>query len=143
MARTRRARRAKTSKSDNPATESGEANGASEATGGRAPSKVAAVREALAQGADSPELGVAFILDRFGIEIGRQHFSAIKSRLKKEAGEAPRRRGRPRKVAVAVIQRTGGAPARRVELLTDLEAVKRLVAQHGADTVKRMVDLLG
>jgi hypothetical protein len=41
--------------------------------------KTAAVKAALAEGIESPEEGVDFIQKRFGIEIGRQHFSAVKS----------------------------------------------------------------
>ena len=101
-------------------------------TEGKTVSKVAAVRAALAEGAEKPEAGLEFIRERFGIEISRQHFSAIKSRLKKhESGRA------------VVLARSTTAKGTRIELLTDLEAVKRLIAQHGADNVKRMVDLLG
>jgi hypothetical protein len=66
-----------------------------EAAAGRpAMSKVDAVRAALAEGVESPEEGTEFIRKRFGIEIGRQHFSATKSQLKKrEGGGAPKGKG--------------------------------------------------
>jgi hypothetical protein len=134
MASTRRAKKSRT------ATPEVAESSTDSATGDRAVTKVDAVRAALAEGFEKPEAGVDFIRQRFGIEIGRQHFSAIKSREKKLHGAARSGRpGRPRKVVIARTGPSGG----RVELLTDLEAVKRLVAQHGAANVKRMVDLLG
>jgi hypothetical protein len=45
-------------------------------------SKVAAIRAALAAGKESPEDGTCFIRDRFGIEVGKTHFSATKSQFK-------------------------------------------------------------
>lgn len=139
MARTRRAKKTRAANAltaDNTPGTPGE---------GGTVTKVAAVRAALAEGAESPELGVTFIRDRFGIEVGKQHFSAIKSRERKLQGISRMRGaggpGRGRRKAMVVVARLGAA-AGRIELLTDLEAVKRLVEQHGAENVKRMVDLL-
>ncbi|GIW88635.1 MAG: hypothetical protein KatS3mg108_2959 [Isosphaeraceae bacterium] len=108
---------------------------------GPALTKVGAIRLAIAAGADKPDAGVNYIRKQFGIEIGRQYFSSIKSRLKKSESALSRRSGGPRRRLV--VARSTTSPDARVALLTDLEAVKRLIAHHGADNVKRMVDLLG
>src|SRR3954447_9138571 len=51
-------------------------------------SKADAVREALSAGKESPDEGVEFIKDRFGIEISKTHFSSSKSKFKrKEQGK--------------------------------------------------------
>jgi hypothetical protein len=72
------------------------------ATGRPTMSKVDAVKAALAEGVESPEDGVAFIQKRFGIEIGRQHFSATKSQLKRrEGGGAPKGKRAPKRRQVA------------------------------------------
>ncbi len=50
--------------------------------------KSEAVRRTLADGVDQPADGVAYIRDNFGLEIGPQHFSAVKSTSLKKQGEA-------------------------------------------------------
>src|SRR4051794_355865 len=50
-------------------------------------SKSEAVRRALADGADQPIAGVAYIKSHFGLDMKPQHFSAVKSsHLKKQGG---------------------------------------------------------
>ncbi len=116
--------------------------------GGEAVSKSAAAREAIAQGIDSPEDAVAFIKQRFGIEMSKPHFSAVKSQLKKreasDGGAAPKaRRGRKPKAAVeGYLAPPKVVPTGEGDLLEALEAMKPLVASLGADKVKRIVDLL-
>jgi hypothetical protein len=127
-----------------------------EATG-KAISKAAAVRDALEQGEESPEDGVAYIKKIHGIEMTRQTFSSYKaqekSRQAKKQEAAPKAKpGRkPREVA-APSQAVEGylAPpskppvvAGETDLLAAMEAMKPLVASLGADKVKRIVDLLG
>jgi hypothetical protein len=111
------------------------------ATGGKAMSKSAAARAALAAGIESPQKACAFILKRFGIEMSPQHFSAVKSQCK-AANEAPAKK---RKSAVEGYlapppNRSANSGA---DVLESLEALKPLIAQYGSDKVKRMVDLLG
>lgn len=115
---------------------------------GKAVSKSAAAREAIAQGIASPEDAVAFIKQRYGIEMSKPHFSAVKSQLKKsEAGGSPAPKGRPGRKPKASV---GGypappkvAPTGEGDLLQALEAMKPLVASLGVEKVKRIVDLLG
>jgi hypothetical protein len=99
-------------------------------------SKSEAVRRALADGVDQPADGVAYILSQFGIEMGPQHFSAVKSaHLKKQGIPTVNTRFQPK----AEPTTSNG----EADLLESLETLKPLIAQYGADKVKRLVDLLG
>ncbi len=126
---------------------------AMEATGPDTPrkmSKTDAIRAAVAGGHESPGDGVDFIKKQFGLEMSKQHFSATKSKLKatggnryKKAGKSPvtaKKRAVPVEDYLAPPQQPAG---RDGNLLDALEAIKPLIAQHGAESVKRMVDLLG
>ena len=118
------------------------------AAGGKAIKKAAAVREALAEGHGSPDAGTAYIKKTYGLEINPQHFSSIKSNyLKKlrEGGGKPARAPRAHKAAPAEGYLAPPARARTEaspDVLLALESVKGLIAEHGADKVKRLVDLL-
>lgn len=98
-------------------------------------SKSEAVRRALADGVDQPADGVAYILSQFGIEMGSQHFSAVKSAHLKKQG-IPTVNTRFQKVETPDVN---GEP----DLLAAIEAMKPLVAALGAEKVKRIADLLG
>jgi hypothetical protein len=98
--------------------------------------KAEAVRRALAEGKDSPPVGVAYIKEQFGIDIAPQHFSAQKSQLKNKAVVKVKGKRGPKP---AVVSRPEGETG----LLEALEAIKPLVASMGAEKVKRLVDLLG
>jgi hypothetical protein len=112
--------------------------------------KVDAAKAALNAGIDSPQLAVAYIAQHYGIELLPQHFSAIKSQLKKKQGlaEPAAKRGPKPKGAAAVegylappptLQPVTGEP----DLLAAMETMKPLIAALGAEKVKRIVDLLG
>ena len=124
-----------------------------EATGFDTPrkmSKTDAIRAAVAEGHESPGDGVDFIKQRFGLALSKQHFSATKSKLKttggsrsKKAGQAPapaKKKAVPVEGYLAPPEQPAG---RDGNLLDALEAIKPPIAQHGAESVKRMVDLLG
>ncbi len=126
---------------------------APEATGFDTPrkmSKTDAIRAAVAQGYESPGDGVDFIKKRFGLEMSKQHFSATKSKLKttgdsrsKKASQAStpaKKKAVPVEGYLAPPEQPAGGDG---NLLDALEAIKPLIAQHGAESVKRMVDLLG
>ena len=136
--------------------ESGYENGdsephASDVTGPDTPrkmSKTDAIRAAVAEGHESPGEGVDFIKKHFGLEMSKQHFSATKSKLKKTGGSQSRKASQApaRKKAVKVegyLSPPEQPAGRDGNLLDALEAIKPLIAQHGAESVKRMVDLLG
>jgi hypothetical protein len=116
-------------------------------TGGKAVSKSAAAREAIAQGIESPEDAVAFIKKRFGIDMSKPHFSAVKSSLKKReaGGVAPKGRpGRKPKAAVeGYLAPPKVVPTGEGDLLDALEVMKPLIASLGVEKVKRIVELLG
>lgn len=119
-----------------------------------------AIRRALGAGHEGPTEGTAYIRDEFGIEVSKGNFSATKSRLKSlgDGTSEPKRRGR--KPGTATVKRgpkpkaAGQAdegylappPAPKAadgDVLETLESLKPLIAQYGADRLKRMVDLLG
>jgi hypothetical protein len=109
-------------------------------------SKSAAARAAMEAGHDSPEEGVSYIKRTFGIDMDRQHFSAVKSQMKKkaEAENAPKRKpGRKPTVAqldqvVKTIQ-----PAVGKSVIADLAAVKALVEKLGVNEVVEIAKLFG
>jgi hypothetical protein len=103
--------------------------------------KADAVRAAIADGADNPTEGVAYIKGKFGIDITPQQFSTYKTVDKKRGGKPAGRRGRqPR--AVSAVMPT--APANgHAGLALQVEAIKTLVEQLGADQVVSIAKLFG
>jgi hypothetical protein len=110
-------------------------------------SKTDAVRRALAAGKEGPQEGTAWIRQALGVEMTPQHFSAVKSQIKKREGGATGE-GRPGRKPKAAVEGylapppgplSGGGP----DLLAAMEAMKPLVEALGADKVKRIADLLG
>ena len=103
------------------------------------PSKAEMVRQALAVGKEAPDDGVAFIKEKFGIDIDKPMFGSYKSqekaRKEKQAISAPRGPGRlaaPKAASVAPAS-VNGNPA-------DLaRQIKTLIAQYGAVAVSDMV----
>ena len=128
-------------------------------TSGRRMSKTDAIRAAMAEGIESPGDGVDFIRKRFGLEMSKGHFSATKSKLKSSEGQGGKKtapaKAAPAKAApkaaaksgpepVAERQRATARPAGGEGNLLDLmEQMKPMVDEHGVDTLKRIVDLLG
>jgi hypothetical protein len=102
--------------------------------------KADAVREALKRGIKLPSAAVAFIKSEFGIDMPRQQFSVYKHEFSKRKG------GKSMKVRAAspmpAMSQSGGKN-RGTDVLGAMEAIKPLVAEFGADKVKRIVDLLG
>lgn len=109
-------------------------------------SKADAIRAALAAGFEGPQEGTAFIRKEFGIEIGTQHFSAVKSQLKSR-GPGSGRRGRPKGSKNRTIEGYLAPPRAplpaNADLIDVMESIKPLIAQYGAERVKRIVDLMG
>jgi hypothetical protein len=144
MARKKSARR-------NAEPENLDAQAALEATepteNGGSITKTEAVRRALAAGKELPGEAVPYIQSEFGIEINPQHFSAVKSGLKKRGG-ATKPKGRPGRKPREAEEGYLAPPARKAaqgedDLLAAIEAMKPLVESLGADRVKRIADLLG
>jgi hypothetical protein len=114
-------------------------------------SKSEAARQALSAGLEGPEEATDFIRREFGIEMSRPHFSAVKSQLKKKEGTSatPGKPGRKKRLIPPAVEtyqvppRTRAASAQAPDLIESLETLKPLIAQYGAEKVKRLVDLLG
>jgi hypothetical protein len=119
-------------------------------------SKAEAVRIALSEGLESPGDIHDFIKARFGHDIPNQTISSYKAQEKaRQAKKAeavapvaePAKRGRKPKAAVAAPVQPVAAQKPvangQLDLLDALTAMKPLIAQYGADQVKKMVDLLG
>jgi len=128
-----------------------EEGGEPEVAGQQSTNKSKAARAAVDAGYEKPVAAVAYIKRQFGIDMKPQHFSSIKSNYRKaqveaksvEAASAP---APGRKVATPAVEGFIAPPPRRSDggdLLDTLEALKPLIARHGADKLKRMVDLLG
>ncbi len=75
--------------------------------------------------------------DRFGLEMGPQHFSAVESSHLRKWGVAT--------VNTMFQKKADPEPAANGEtdLIDTPETLKPLIAQYGADKVERLVDLLG
>jgi hypothetical protein len=118
-------------------------------TGEKGMNKSKAARAAIDAGYEKPVEAVGYIKRQFGIDLNPQHFSSIKSNYRRSQGEAkPVRKAEartPSKQATAVEGYVAPPPnpADGGDLLDTLEALKPLIAQHGAEKLKRMVDLLG
>ena len=113
--------------------------------------KSKAARAALDAGYEKPVDAVAYIKRQFGIIMDPQRFSSIKSNYRKAQGEAKPGKATSapapgRKPATPAVEGYVAPPPKQPDggdLLDTLEALKPLLAQHGADKLKRMVDLLG
>jgi hypothetical protein len=103
--------------------------------------KSEAVRRTLAAGIVQPMEGVAYIKSRFGIEIGPQHFSAVKSNTMRKLG-TPTVNTRFQPKLEKTPTRTSRANG-EADLIASLETLKPLIDQFGPDKLKRLVDLLG
>jgi hypothetical protein len=116
------------------------------------PNKTQAARAAIDEGYEKPSEAVAWIRSTYGMDLGAQHFSAIKSQLKKKDEKGSKRHAAPKPGRGSKAVAAGPAvspsssepePAGGDDLLEALGAIKPLIAQFGAEKVKKMVDLLG
>jgi hypothetical protein len=107
--------------------------------------KAEAVRRALGAGAESPADGVAYVLKHFGITMDRKTFSLNKSQQKARSTKQPDTRDRGDEPPPSDARRLAphGASRENEDVLNALETLKPLIAEHGPDKLKRMVDLLG
>ena len=129
-----------------------EEEGEPEVAGRKGMNKSKAARAAIDAGYEKPVEAVAYIKRQFGIDMDPQRFSSIKSNYRKAQGEA-----KPGKAASRTGTGAGRSPpppsratshrrpSKRTEgtCSTPSKRLKPLIAQHGADKLKRMVDLLG
>lgn len=109
--------------------------------------KMEAVRRALAEGKVSTSDGVAFVKATFGIDMTPKHFSTYQSKLRL-GGRKSKKRRKPGPKPVAAARKGSAAPTPVVTrdsriALDALRQVQALCDAYGADTVKKLVDLLG
>jgi hypothetical protein len=99
-------------------------------------SKADAVRAALKAKQKKPVEGVAYIKEKFGIEVAPQMFSAYKSQfVARRAARKVRKGG-----ADGVGSSVGSGDGKVLDLLVE---VRKLSDQYGADTVAKVVEALG
>jgi hypothetical protein len=108
--------------------------------------KADGVRAALAQGVEAPGAIVDFLRDRYGIAITKPMASSYKAKL--GSRDPKQAKGKPGRKPRAAIERYLAPPPQprgggEGGLLETLEALKPLIAEHGADKLHRLVDLLG
>jgi hypothetical protein len=110
-------------------------------------SKTEAVRQAIAEGLNSPGDIAAFAKSKYGLEIPKPQVSAYKAQAKKKAAGGGSN-GKPGRNPKASVEGYLAPPPKIVptgegDLLDALEAMKPLVASLGKEKVHRLVDLLG
>jgi hypothetical protein len=104
--------------------------------------KADAFRAAMAQGIESPKAISEYVKTTYGMEMSAGMVSAYKSQEKnkgKKKAKAEKAQRAP-KMAAPVGGGNGGGNVGN-GLMDQLEAIKGLVKNLGADQVKRMVDL--
>lgn len=104
--------------------------------------KSEAVRRAIAAGAEQPADGVPFIKTHFGLDISPMHFSAVKAGDKKKEAIKAKPGRKPKAIEGYLAPPAKPKGIGEGDLIAAIEAIKPLVAQHGADKVKRLVDVL-
>jgi hypothetical protein len=100
--------------------------------------KADAFRTAVAQGIESPKAISEFVKTTYGMEMSAGMVSAYKSMEKNKGKKKGPKRAAAAKVAMAA-EPDGNFTGRG--LMESLESIKSLVKDHGADQVKRMVEL--
>jgi hypothetical protein len=128
-------------------------NGTTQGAAAGGLSKMDAVRRAMRElGNDAmPKRIQAFVKERFGVEMTNDHVSDCKKKiLKKGKGKAKRAASKaPAQASAARTKappkppvRPAPAPPARAIALADVEATKALVERVGADSLKRLIDVL-
>jgi hypothetical protein len=109
--------------------------------------KTEAVRQAVAEGKEMPEEGIAWVKQHYGFDMTRQQFSVTKSNLKKTGGSSiakkPAPAEAPPKASQSAIMRPlrGGTIIDNGMVAEQVAAIKHAVENLGADQVKKLVDL--
>ena len=103
--------------------------------------KSQAVRDYAAEHPDAKPAEIAAALAEMGIQVSPQAVSTIKYQAAKK-GDAPKRRGRPRKAAKATATTTARSNGRSGDL-SGLLAAKALADQvGGVEQAKKLLDTL-
>jgi hypothetical protein len=99
-------------------------------------SKAEAVRTALKHGVEAPADISAFAKDKYGLDIPAQQAGTYKAQIR---AKQPQASGETKKAIPAAAKHGGGG---ETDLIIATEMLKPLVKQHGADRLKKIVDLL-
>jgi hypothetical protein len=105
-------------------------------------SKAAAVRAALADGLDGLDDIAAYVKTKHGHDIPKPQISAYKTQEKakvRKSQEPVPKSAKPKSAALPTAKHGGGA---ETDLITAMEAIKPYVKEHGAERLKRIIDLL-
>jgi len=93
----------------------------------------------MAAGVTMPVKGVAYIKEKFGLNLKPQQFSNYKNYMRTQQGKKPRHKAKPATVTAPVPPKpqpkTTGSP------LEAARQVKELVDSYGPDVVRGLVDL--
>jgi len=102
-------------------------------------SKTDAVKAAIAEGVDKPADGVAYVKEKFGVDITAQYFSIIKSHAKLKGGKKSSRKVRS---SAAVSPASAPSSNGKHNVATSLATIKKLVDELGVDQVKEIAEML-
>jgi hypothetical protein len=100
------------------------------------------VRAALADGLDGLDDIAAYVKTKHGHEIPKPQISAYKAQEKargRKADEPARKPAKPKSAVLPAAKHGGGG---ETDLITAMEAIKPYVKEHGAERLKRIIDLL-
>jgi hypothetical protein len=101
-------------------------------------SKAQAVRLALKEGVDTPAEISAFTKAKFGLDIPAKQASVYRYQI--TAKERKGTSATTKKLIPAAAKHGGGG---ETDLIGAMEMLKPLVKEHGAERLKKIVDLLG
>jgi hypothetical protein len=116
---------------------------AREAEPAKTVSKAEAVRQALAAGLDGLDDIAKFVKAKHGHDIPKPQISAYKAQTKAKAAAAALNSDADLKPNSAVQQAAKHGGGGETDLITAMEAIKPYVIEHGAERMKRIIDLLG
>ena len=116
---------------------------AREAEPAKTVSKAEAVRQALAAGLDGLDDIAKFVKAKHGHEIPKPQISAYKAQSKAKAAAAALNSVAEMKPKSTVQQAAKHGGGGETDLITAMEAIKPYVIEHGAERLKRIIDLLG
>lgn len=95
------------------------------------------VRAAIAAGADTAKPGIAWIKEKYGVDVSAGNFNVTKSNDKKKGGGKTARKPRAAKAAASVTQEPDGKLT-----FADLDAAKLLLRNLGNAGAKALIDRL-
>jgi hypothetical protein len=105
-------------------------------------SKAEGVRRAMAEGLDDLDDIENFLKTQYGIEMPRPQISAYKAQQKARMAKQSAGETAPRRRATAPAAPTKAPAQQATGLIGDIQTVRQLIAKHGAEGLKALVDAL-